>query len=47
MRNLLVKNKKKNFLRLICLTENEKKIMLKYNCVSPKLRTLFAKRVNR
>jgi|5_EtaG_2_1085323.scaffolds.fasta_scaffold07237_4 hypothetical protein len=47
MKNLLVKNKKKNFLRLICLTENEKRIMQKYNCVSPKLRILFAKRVNR
>ncbi len=47
MKSLLVKKEKKNFLRLICLTENEKRIMQKYNCVSPKLRILFAKRVNR
>ena len=39
-------NEKKNFLRLICLTENEKKIMLKYNCINPKLKRLFARRVN-
>ena len=40
-------NEKKNFLRLICLTENEKKIMLKYNCINPKLKKLFARSISR
>ena len=40
-------NQKKNFLRLICLTENEKKIMLKYNCINPKLKKLFARSISR
>jgi|TARA_R110002074_G_scaffold152473_4_gene306802 hypothetical protein len=45
MKKSINKDKKK-FLRLICLTENEKRIMQKYKCTNLAINKLFLKRVN-
>jgi len=44
-KDLLIKKKK--FLRLINLTENEKRIMQKFNCIDRNTERLLLKTVNR